>query len=289
MLLILISVLIITLILTRRWQQTKYLIIIELLIWCFLLQTRLSEPGAVGKLIIEIILILASIITYLLLSIKYRKENELKKENEFLQEQIARYENEVDISENVKNNISRIKHDLKNQLIGLEALLENEQYDDLKKAIEDTLGELYVNTYISSGNSMLDNLLNYKINYARNRGIAVEVNIQVPRNEKLNTIPVIVAVGNMLDNAIEAVMQVNKGRQYIDINIERRDNRIFITVENPFQGVIKTNKSGMPITTKNNSECHGLGIKSIVNAMKDKGDFVYNVEENVFSATLILY
>lgn len=268
---------------------TKYLLVANACGWYIRLQKNLQMPGAVGVLLLELAVILITDIFYIWMSLRQEKAEVLKKENALLQEQISRYKSQIEQNECHQKRVCQIKHDLKNQLLGLNALLVNEEYEEVKRIIDDTLGELCANNYVQTGNVMLDNLTNCKIARAKEKQIQVEVEVRIPVEDRLDSMPLVIAVGNLLDNAIEACENVPKDKRYIKINIIQKDSRIFVDIENSFSGELKIDKNGDLITTKKCSDFHGYGIKSIKKALENIGDFIYHTEDEKFCATVILY
>lgn len=271
----------------KSW--TKYLLVANACIWYFWLQKNLQSPGTAGPLLLELVIILITDIIYIWMSLRQRNEKILKKENELLQEQISRYQSQIKQNKCYQKKVCQIKHDLKNQLLGLDALLVNEKYEEVKRIIDETLGELCENASIQTGNVMLDNLTNYKIARAKEKNIPVEVEVKIPVDDRLDSMPLVVAMGNLLDNAIEACENVAEAKRYIKIKIIQKDSRIFVEIENSFSGEIKIDKNGELITIKKCSDFHGYGIKNIKKALKNSGDFIYHTEDKKFCATLILY
>ena len=61
-------------------------------------------------------------------------------------------------------------------------------------------------------------------------------------------------------------------------------------VSNPFCGVVKKDSKGNLVTTKSDSENHGIGISSIKNAVL-KYDGIVNIltNNNIFKIQILLY
>jgi sensor histidine kinase YesM len=271
----------------KTWM--KYLLVVNAFGWYICLQKRLQIPNAIGFLLPELIIILLTDTLYIWMSIRHKKAKTLKKENALLQEQISRYQLQIQQNESNQKLVYRIKHDLKNQLIVLNALLVNKKYEEAKQAIADTLGELSANNCIETGNVTLDNLLNYKLAIAKEKQISVEAEMRIPIVKKLDSMWLLIVIGNLLDNAIEACENVPIKKRYIKINMIQKDSRIFLEIENTFTGEIKTDKKGHLITTKKSPDFHGYGIRSIEKSLENIGDFIYHVEDNKFMATVIIY
>ena len=71
----------------------------------------------------------------------------------------------------------------------------------------------------------------------------------------------VIILGNLLDNAIEACEKVNTDK-YIDILMRYEDGCIILNIKNSFNQVI--NRAGNEfITLKKDKDLHGIGIKSV--------------------------
>lgn len=270
-----------------RW--TKYLLIANVSGWYIWLQKNLQIPGTVGILLLELAVIFVTDVYYIWINLRQKKIKNLVKENGWLQDQICRYKSQIEQNKTYQERVYQIKHDLKNKFLGLEALLVGKKYEEIKWIIDDTLEELCIKTCIQTGNVMLDNLINCKIAYAKEKQISVDIEARIPVEDRLDTMSLVIAIGNLLDNAIEACENIPKDRRYIKIKIMQKDTRIFIEIENSFSGEIKTDKKGELITSKKYGDFHGYGVKSVKKALDNIGDFIYYIEDKKFCATVILY
>ena len=95
--------------------------------------------------------------------------------------------------------------------------------------------------------------------------------------------------GNILDNAIEAVYKLkNNEKRQINIVIKNVYSLISITVENYYEGDIVLDKNGLPITTKDNKDFHGFGMKSIKMIVdKYHGDMNITKRNDIFSLNIL--
>lgn len=271
----------------NRW--IKYLLIANVSGWYIWLQMNLQIPGTAGVLLLELAVIFITDVYYIWVNLRQKKITNLDKENGWLKDQICRYKSQIEQNKTYQEKVYQIKHDLKNKFLGLDALLVEKKYEEIKQIIDGTLGELCVETCIQTGNVMLDNLINCKIAYAKEKQISVDIEARIPVEDRLDTMPLVIAIGNLLDNAIEACENIAKDRRYIKVKIIQKDTRIFIEIENSFSGEIKTDNKGELITSKKYSDFHGYGIKSVKKALGNIGDFIYYIEDKKFHATVILY
>lgn len=289
MLIVQILILIYVIWMGKRKSWTKYVLLGNFIIWYMYLQIVIQNPGTMGIILTEFIIIVLTDLYFLLFSIKQKKNKVLTKENAVLQEHIKMYEQQI-LQINMQNEqIYGIKHDLKNQFFHINTLIENKEYDKVKEILNKTLGDLSVQKYVQTGNVTFDNLINYKITCAKEQGISVESEILIPVDEIYNSSSIILILGNLMDNAIEACLKVPVKDRFITMRVIKKDSRTFIVVKNSFDGKCVVDKKGNFLTTKENAEMHGFGLKNVKRALEDGGDFSYQIENNIFSVTVIIY
>ncbi len=195
------------------------------------------------------------------------------------------YEHQLEIMYQSQSRIRILKHDMKNHIYKMQRLLaENEL-----KALEDYFNETqkYItvhNLYVSSGNADVDSLLNYKLYLAEQNGVNFEIDVKLPEQININSFDINVVIGNLLDNAIEALEKANEKR--LKVVIRYNKGVINIKIKNTFDGIVLNNL----LTRKGNKEGHGLGILSIQNALsKYHGHLKTQYDEMWFEASIIMY
>lgn len=213
---------------------------------------------------------------------------ELKAEKEILSQQSTYLKNQINLMENSNRNIRTIKHDLNNHLSALESLVKQNSKDgmleyilDLKKATI-THGE-----YAQSGVMIIDSILNYKISDAVYYGIKVDLTLTIPSNLPLKNYDVVIILGNLLDNSIEASQKIDISDRYISIVIKYKQNILFITIKNRFnQALVNANLT----TSKSDKDNHGLGLNQIKKIIEEyNGSLETAIQEDIFTANAILY
>lgn len=112
-----------------------------------------------------------------------------------------------------------------------------------------------------TGISVIDLMLDYKIDEAEQYGINVHINIDVffcPIEET----EMCILLGNLLDNAIDATKDISPERRRIDIYMKTPNKMFILEICNPYEG--KRRKiDGHYITTKPDKSAHGLGLDSV--------------------------
>ena len=144
---------------------------------------------------------------------------------------------------------------------------------------------------VYTGHPVMNAILSEKSVQAENSRIPmdiyVEPNIQF---DAISDGDLIIMMGNLLDNALEAVSKLEKESAYIKVRIYRENQGkiAIVKIENPFKNPIKYNKSGKILTNKIEG-LHGYGLKSANATAKKYGGFLQcSHDEQVFTSVLIL-
>ena len=156
--------------------------------------------------------------------------------------------------------LDRKCHDLKHQIAALR-LAPEDQREDYIRELEETV-HTFERLY-KTGNDTLDVLLAEKQTLCAQKDIALTVLADAGGLSGIRALDIYTLFGNALDNAIEAAQQVplSTGR-VICLNIARRGNLTSISLENSCARAAAL-RDGLPLTTKEDAERHGYGVKSI--------------------------
>lgn len=205
----------------------------------------------------------------------------LKKEKQYFENQLITMEKSV-------FTWKRMKHDLKNHFIVLDGMLDGEDNDAAKKYLQDILKSgMESGKEISTGNIVIDSIMNYKILEAEQEKIAFVLDMQIPEKLKLPSHEVSTILGNAIDNAIEAVRKTEEKR--ICVVMKYTKGRLLLQIKNAFVGQIEYTKTDTFKTQKADYENHGFGIQNIKEAV-ERLDGVLNIDtcEHIFTLTILL-
>lgn len=158
----------------------------------------LAEPMvAVGALVVELLV-------YLLLTggfERLRRGFETSTER-FQQEVLSRQYDEI---RGIYLDMRGWRHDYHNHLQVMKADLASGHLDELSAYLDDLERDLdRVDTYVKSGNLMVDAILNSKLSLAEKGGIAVTCKAVVPESLTVDDVDLCVILGNLFDNALES-------------------------------------------------------------------------------------
>lgn len=235
-------------------------------------------------------LIFINILVFVLFG-KLRRQLALARDTEMLSSLLTQQENSVKRLETLYNRTRSFRHDIKNHILLLNLLAEKEDIDGLKKYLRDLGGAVDESDYVRiTGISAVDAILNEKMYEAQAKDITTSYNcVNLEKNGVL-PIDLCIILGNALDNAIEAnVLIEDKTRRFIKVKAHGNETFTVISVSNPADREPKKGSGGLYETSKEDSEAHGFGLKSIESTVnKYNGEMLMKCEDGVFTLVLRL-
>ena len=114
-----------------------------------------------------------------------------------------------------------------------------------------------------TGDEAVDYLLNSRMAAAVREGIILEIKVEFPRRSNLRSADLCAILGNLLDNALEAVRKVAEPEERKAVlTIRRIHQMVVIKVENTFAEDVRDHEGELK-TTKTDGGLHGWGLKSV--------------------------
>ena len=173
-------------------------------------------------------------------------------------------------------------HDLKHLLLrGAAGALHGAYAEEARAALEG-----YERAF-RTGNAALDVVLSEKAAACAARQVEFNCMADGTLLAGVKEADIYTMLGNLLDNAIEAVEGLEAGRRVVTLNIERRGAFCVLRTENYFAGEL-TFCDGLPATTKT-EHGHGYGLRSVrMTASRLGGKFSCGAREDRFLVTVAL-
>ena len=107
------------------------------------------------------------------------------------------------------------------------------------------------------------------------------------RDMMLKEDEIIILLGNLLNNAIEAAEKCGAGRMVL-VRIVREERQLVITVKNSYAGQLHL-EDGRILTSKPDEENHGYGLAAIQDiAGRYDGIFAVKAEGDYVKATVLI-
>lgn len=188
----------------------------------------------------------------------------------------------------LKENIESINiktHDIKHQISAIRQYANskeaNEYLDDLEKSVTS------FGNYAKTGNETLDIILTEKSFYCEQHNIKFSCIVDGSKLGFMKSTDIYSLFGNALDNAIEAVKDIDDvEKRTITINVREVSGVLGIHFDNYCNNNVRFVNS-LPQTTKNNTQTHGYGVRSIQYIVyKYKGTLAFKLENNIFTLNI---
>ena len=239
----------------------------------------------VTLLAVSLIIVMNIMLFYIIDKINehFETKHNLDTAKELIESQKATYKT---LYEN-QQEIRKVRHDLKNSMVGILYELENKKTEDATQSIKSILESLdNTNQAGFSGNNIIDTLMNFKKTKASSHNITWEESIHLSAPLQIDPIDLSVLFGNALDNAIEATAKQITHPKTIWVTLTEKQNQLLMVVKNPVDSTVDTNCLS---STKENKDQHGFGILQMKQlAHKYNGDVFFECTNEQFKTSILI-
>lgn len=186
---------------------------------------------------------------------------------------------------------AELYHDMRNHFLMLQNYLAEGKIAEAQSYLEKLSGNKVThNRERWTGIEAIDYILGQKIDSAKQHQITVSINAEYPKDCKIEPVDLCTIITNLLDNAIEGT---EKCPEYIDKKIDITIRRIYqfilIRITNS-TAAPPVQHNGQLITTKQDKQKHGWGVKSVISAAeKYNGTVKYDYADFMFSVSVMLF
>jgi len=221
-----------------------------------------SKTYTVSLQILSIIACILSYAALFMLFIRILQKAQLEADNEILENQIAlQKEHYVALQESQKQ-----MQEIKAELLEKMNVSHPEAFND------EASTRAYVNELIAKSdriqelaycqNKVIDAILYHKLLIAKSNHMKTECEVIVPEDLKIDALDLMRLWTNLLDNAIEASIQLPQEQRYLRIKSHIRSGYLIIQIENS-KPITNTVDLTSPRSTKPDKKFHGMGITII--------------------------
>ena len=185
------------------------------------------------------------------------------------------------------------RHDIKNELMMLSALMQDKRFEDAESSLNEMLGKVSeLSPRIVTGDDMLDSLISSKLTDLDEKGIDVTVKGVLDGGLDWKPIDICSVFANAIDNASESCEKLDdESDKYIRINFRKTDMQRIITISNPTADAVDINalNNGTFRTSKKDKEHHGFGVRNIRKTVEKYGGMLtFSCADNEFVMTVVL-
>lgn len=244
------------------------------------------------ELLPYIIIILVSLFVsagvFWFLLLKISKDNQIKTELLLSKQREEMYQSSVIASNEYIKRTSEIKHDMNNTLSSIYRLIDSGQYDEAKRLCLDcseSIARVY--TPINTDNPTLNAILNVEIEKARQNDISFSYTA-TDSLDFVSSTDVVSIIGNLCDNAIEYLSDIDKSQRKMMLEITVRNDYRIIVCRNTILSSVLTVNPDMK-TTKKDDTLHGKGLNILRNIAEGyNGTLSYKEDDGNIEVTLII-
>lgn len=221
-----------------------------------------------------------------------QRQTAIKLENDLLTAQLSLQESSIKNLETAYNRTRQFRHDIKNHILTMNILAENGDLKEIKKYLKEMSGIIDESSYIRiTGVSAVDAILNEKLYEAQNHSITTNYDVtNYTGSNGIKPVDMCIILSNALDNAVEANDGIeNPADRYIKLKLTSDKDYTVISVANPtVNSPVKLSENSF-LTSKEDKNNHGFGLKSIESTTKKySGEMLVKCRDGVFTLVIRL-
>lgn len=245
-------------------------------------QGRLRSLYIVISLSFLLLLLLFYALFYLMAA-NLNHNDRLRRENQFLSMQQARYDNlRTAIAET-----REARHDMRHHFNTLQRLAGQKEWDSLVKYLADVQESLPDAGLDLCDNTAADSVASHYGLLFRRNNIPFSFELDLPDRLPVPEIDLCLVMSNLLENALEASLKTDPAKRQVRVQAHlHSDHMVLLTVENTYDGTIRE-KDGAFLSSKRRGE--GVGLQSVRHIAEKNGGysrFLYG--DGRFCANVIL-
>lgn len=232
-------------------------------------------------------IVIAGIVWYMIARIN--KDNEIKTKLLLSEQKANLYKQNIISSNSQIETIKLLKHDMKNNISCIDALIEEENYDEAHNICHSLTNKYTsIGTIVNTENYLLNAVLNVEIEKAKSYGIPIKLSITNDLKMFKNSSDIISLIGNILDNAISYLSKNKVKNNEINFSTGYEGSYSIIKCRNNILDSVLFNNPSLK-TDKKDKDNHGKGI-TIINSIAHKynGDVIIKERNKEFIITVIL-
>ena len=209
-------------------------------------------------------------------------QKSLEAELEVVYQMWRQEQKQYEISKQTIDLINVKCHDMKHQIraISRQAAIDPAALEEMESVIS-----IY-GTIVKTGSQALDIILAEKNLYCQKSGVTISCIADGAKLDFMTDSDIYSLFGNLLDNAIHAVQELEEERRVISLTVKLRGELLSVNSYNCYAGEM-TMRDGVPVT-RGDPHYHGFGTKSIVAIVTKYGGTVsFQARDGVFNLNML--
>ena len=237
------------------------LFLITLIISISLVKLQFNHKNEEQLIFLSIFCVFLADIFIFCIMKKINKESQNQLRISMLELQLSEQKTMIEETGNISREIKKAEHDLRHHLLSILGNIENGNTEAAETYLKQLLHdyETSIFKYIYIDNSAVNSILNMKMSRCHANKIDIKTEIESDFSD-FSDIDICVLLANLLDNAIEASLNVDSPQ--ITVSIRNEKNYLCILIRNRIESSV-LEENGQLHTTKKDKSKHGLGVYSI--------------------------
>ncbi len=214
------------------------------------------------------------------------KSQKFEYEYKFIEEKIESEKKILEESNKVWENLNKLRHDLKNHLTIIDGKLKEGDVNFCEKYVEEIYSQIDdMGDVVHTGNEIVDHLVSSKL--YKDSTVKIKISGNAGILDDLPDIDIVGVIGNLIDNALEAVAKIDDDRErFIELYFLTRNKTRIVLCKNTVRSPVLENNKNLISTKKGVG--HGYGQKIISSIVQKYGGFIeYSDENGMFCVQII--
>ena len=188
---------------------------------------------------------------------RMKESTDKQKEQELAQKHYEMQEQYYEALSHEQEETRAMFHDINKYMLAMQALAAKDKSEESSEVLAQAQA-LYrgINNLIDVGNPVVNAILSGYKQQLDMEDIPFSMDVSIPPQLKMSAVEAYILLGNTLDNAIEACLQLPKEQRYVKLQLKQFRDILFYQIENPFVDGYQREKKGKQ---------HGYGLKSVEN------------------------
>lgn len=237
-----------------------------------------------------LVLIVCSYVMIIQLFISQKRDSELKRGMEYLENYANRLKTEADTIHEKEREAAVMRHDLKHYSIMINSYLDEGRKDeirDLLRELNEHVNETKTVRYCE--NLAVNGIIVHCAKQAAKQRIYFEASLEIPQKMQINEFEFATVVSNLMENAINAAAQIEDvNRRFVKISAHGVKGKLILQISNSCFSEPEISKfTGLPVSAGGGG--HGYGMQS-VRAFVNKNDAIFDFtwKDDIFYVKMLV-